>query len=123
MKRILIVDDMASIRSLIKAVIYSFGKYIVEEATNGASALQKLKLEKYDLVISDWNMPEMSGIELLRAIRSDEALKETPVVLLTAETKKENIQEAVSLGINGYIAKPFTPDSLITSLKRVIPAE
>lgn len=123
MKRILIVDDMGSIRSLIKAVIHSFGRYIVEEASNGVSALQKLKSERYDLVISDWNMPEMSGIELLRTIRNDESLKSIPVVLLTAESKKENIQEAVSLGINGYIAKPFSPDSLITSLKRTVPAE
>jgi two-component system chemotaxis response regulator CheY len=120
MKRILVVDDMLSIRSLIIAVLHSLGHYTVEEATNGATALQKMKSQGYDLVISDWNMPEMSGIELLRAVRNDEVLKAIPVILLTAETTKENIRYATSLGINGYIAKPFTPDTLIKSLKKIL---
>ncbi len=121
MKRILVVDDMSSIRTLIKAVIQSIGSYIVDEASNGELAFQRMKLHNYDLIISDWNMPEMSGIELLRAIRNDENLKTTPVILLTAETTKENIMDAISQGINGYIVKPFTPDSLITSLRKILP--
>jgi two-component system chemotaxis response regulator CheY len=119
-KRILVVDDMSSLRSLIKAVINDLGSYTVDEASNGVVALQKLKQQHYDLVISDWNMPMMSGIELLGAIRNDDALKTIPVIMLTAETTKDNIQKAVSLGINGYITKPFTPELLISSLKRLM---
>lgn len=121
MRQILIVDDMSSIRSLIKGIVQSLGNFDVDEASSGVSALQKMQTRRYDLLISDWNMPEMSGIELLKTIRQDESLKTTPVILLTAEVTKENIREAVSLGINGYIVKPFTPDSLITSLKKIIP--
>lgn len=119
-KHALVVDDLSSLRSLIKAVINDLGSYTVDEASNGVVALQKLKQQPYDLVISDWNMPEMSGIELLGAIRNDDALKTIPVIMLTAETTKDNVQAAVSLGINGYISKPFTPEQLISSLKRLM---
>lgn len=120
MKRVLVVDDLSSLRSLIKAVIKDLGAYAVDEASNGVVALQKLKQQRYDLVISDWNMPMMSGIELLGAIRNDDALKTIPVIMLTAGTTKDNVQNAVSLGINGYITKPFTPEQLISSLKRLM---
>lgn len=120
MKHVLVVDDLSSLRSLIKAVINDLGSYTVDEASNGAIALQKLKQKRYDLVISDWNMPIMSGIELLGTIRNDDALKAIPVIMLTAETTKANVQNAVALGISGYITKPFTAEQLISSLKRLM---
>lgn len=117
MKRILIVDDFSSIRSLIKAVVNELRRSEVVEAADGVIALAKLKQQAFDLVITDWNMPNMSGIQLLEAMRADETLKAIPVILLTAETTKENIGEAVKFGVNGYVAKPFTPDKLMAALK------
>ncbi|MBA4381008.1 MAG: response regulator [Sideroxydans sp.] len=119
-KRILIVDDYSSIRSLIKVVIHQLGNSEVVEASDGLAALAKLKQQSFDLVVTDWNMPNMSGIELLAAIRADEVLKAIPVILLTAETTKENISEAVKLGVNGYVAKPFTPEKLQSTLSEWI---
>lgn len=116
-KRILIVDDFSSIRSLIKVVVNTLRPSEVVEAGDGAIALAKLKQQPFDLVITDWNMPNMSGLQLLEAIRGDEVLKAIPVILLTAETTKENIGDAVRLGVNGYIAKPFTPEKLLAALK------
>jgi two-component system, chemotaxis family, chemotaxis protein CheY len=119
LKRILVVDDSPSIRYIIKTMINKLGSYDVNDAPNGMTALRKLKLHHYDLVISDWNMPQMSGIELLSAMRNDDALKAIPVIMVTAEATKDNVEAAATLGINGYITKPFTPaklDSLLRSL-------
>ena len=119
MKRILVVDDSPSIRYIIKTMINKLGFYEVNDAPNGETALRKLKLHRYHLVISDWNMPRMSGIELLNAIRNDDELKAIPVIMVTAEATKDNVETAAALGINGYITKPFTPakmDALLKSL-------
>jgi len=105
---------------LIKVVIHQLGNSEVVEASDGVAALAKLKQQSFDLVVTDWNMPNMSGIELLAAIRADEVLKAIPVILLTAETTKENISEAVKLGVNGYVAKPFTPEKLQSTLSEWI---
>ncbi len=119
MKRILVVDDSPSIRHIIKAVIFELGAYEVTDAPNGETALEKLRLLPYDLIISDWNMPRMSGIQLLEEVRKDDALKHIPVIMVTAEATRGNIEAAAALGINGYVTKPFTPaklDSLLKSL-------
>lgn len=119
MKRILVVDDSPSVRYVIKTMIYDLGAYEVTDVPNGETALRKLKLLRYDLVISDWNMPRMSGIQLLEEMRKDDALKHIPVIMVTAEATRDNVETAAHLGINGYITKPFTPaklDSLLKSL-------
>ena len=119
-KRILIVDDFSSIRALIRAVVTVVGDFAVDEAGDGEIALRKLGEQRYDLVISDWNMPVMSGLELLQKMRGDPRLKGVAVVMLTAETTKENVAAAAALGISGYVAKPFSPEKLISVLRPLI---
>jgi len=92
----------------------------VDEADDGAMALQKLRSGVFDFVISDWNMPNMTGIELLRAVRADPALKHLPVLIITAEAKKENIIEAAQSGASGYIVKPFTAATLDEKLTKIL---
>ena len=110
--RILVVDDFSTMRRIVRNLLKELGYTNADEAEDGTKALQKLKNERFDFVISDWNMPSMTGIELLRAIRGDEALKHLPVLMITAEARKENIIEAAQAGANGYIVKPFTAATL-----------
>ena len=110
--RILLVDDMATMRRIIKTILSQLGFKNVDEAEDGEVALQKLKEGNYDFVITDWNMPNMTGLELVQAIRSDEKLKGLPVLMVTAEAKKENVIAAIKAGVNNYIVKPFTPETL-----------
>jgi two-component system, chemotaxis family, chemotaxis protein CheY len=120
LKRILVVDDSPSIRYIIKTMINELGTYDINDAPNGETALRKLRLLPYDLVISDWNMPRMSGIELLGEMRKDDALKKIPVIMVTAEATKDNVETAAALGINGYITKPFTPAKMDALLKTLL---
>ena len=120
MKRILIVDDMGAIRSVIRTVLKSIGDFQIDEAVNGEDGLSKIRMLRPDVVISDWNMPKMSGLEMLTAIRGDQTIKTIPVIMLTAEGTKSNVQEAASAGVNGYILKPFTPDKLETALTTIL---
>lgn len=106
--RILVVDDFSTMRRIIKNILLEIGYHNVEEAEDGNVALQKLKNGKLDFVITDWNMPNMSGLELLTAIRQDAALMAIPVLMVTAEAAKENVISAVQAGVNNYIVKPFT---------------
>ncbi|MBI5886834.1 MAG: chemotaxis response regulator CheY [Deltaproteobacteria bacterium] len=106
--RLLVVDDFSTMRRIIKNILLEIGYHNVEEAEDGNAALQKLKSGKFDFVITDWNMPNMSGLELLTAIRKDPALLSTPVLMVTAEAAKENVISAVQAGVNNYIVKPFT---------------
>lgn len=106
--RILVVDDFSTMRRIIKNILLEIGYHNVEEAEDGNVALQKLKAGKLDFVITDWNMPNMSGLELLTAIRQDAALMAIPVLMVTAEAAKENVISAVQAGVNNYIVKPFT---------------
>jgi len=106
--RILVVDDFSTMRRIIKNILLEIGYHNVEEAEDGNVALQKLKGGKFDFVITDWNMPNMSGLELLTAIRKDAALLAIPVLMVTAEAAKENVISAVQAGVNNYIVKPFT---------------
>ena len=110
--KILTVDDFSTMRRIIRNMLRQLGYTNIVEAEDGAEALSLLQREKVDFVISDWNMPNMSGLELLKAIRADEHLKPLPVLLVTAEALKENVVEAVKAGVNNYVVKPFTAEKL-----------
>ncbi|WP_200918207.1 chemotaxis response regulator CheY [Jeongeupia sp. HS-3] len=117
--RILVVDDFSTMRRIVRNLLKELGFANVEEAEDGQIALQKLKNTTYDFIVTDWNMPNMTGIELLRAVRADPQLKHLPVLMVTAEAKKENIIEAATAGASGYIVKPFTAATLDEKLKKI----
>jgi two-component system chemotaxis response regulator CheY len=110
--KILTVDDFSTMRRIIRNMLRQLGYTNIVEAEDGAEALSLLQREKVDFVISDWNMPNMSGLDLLKAIRADEHLKPLPVLLVTAEALKENVVEALKAGVNNYVVKPFTAETL-----------
>ncbi len=116
---ILVVDDFSTMRRIVRNLLRELGFSNFDEAEDGIQALQKLRSRPFDFVVSDWNMPNMQGIDLLRAIRSDPQLKHIPVLMVTAEAKRENILEAAQAGVNGYIVKPFTADTLKEKLDSV----
>ena len=110
--KILTVDDFSTMRRIIRNMLRQLGYTNIVEAEDGAEALSLLQREKMDFVISDWNMPNMNGLDLLKAIRADDNLKPIPVLLVTAEALKENVVEAVKAGVNNYVVKPFTAEKL-----------
>ena len=118
--KFLIVDDFSTMRRIVRNLLKELGFTNIEEAEDGAVALAKLKGGSFDFVISDWNMPNMTGIELLRAIRGDAALSSLPVLMITAEAKKENIIEAAQAKASGYIVKPFTAAVLDEKLSKIL---
>ncbi len=117
--KILVVDDFATMRKIIKNILTQLGFKDIIEADDGTTALELLKKQKVDLIISDWNMPKMSGIDLLKAVRSDENLKDIKFIMVTAEAQKENVVEAIKHGVNQYVVKPFTPETLKEKLEKV----
>lgn len=117
--RFLVVDDFSTMRRIVRNLLKELGFANVDEVEDGAVALVKLRSEKYDFVISDWNMPNMTGLDLLKSIRSDDALRHLPVLMVTAEAKKENIIEAAKAGASGYIVKPFTAATLDEKLNKI----
>jgi len=117
--KILVVDDFSTMRRIVRNLLKELGYTNVDEAEDGVVALQKLKGSNFQFVVTDWNMPNMTGIELLRAIRADVALKQLPVLMITAEAKKENIIEAAQSGASGYIVKPFTAGTLEEKLNKI----
>jgi len=117
--RFLVVDDFATMRRIIRNLLKELGFTNVDEAEDGVNALAKLREGSFDFVVSDWNMPNMTGIELLRNIRADANLKHLPVLMVTAEAKKENIIEAAQAGASGYVVKPFTAATLDEKLKKI----
>jgi two-component system, chemotaxis family, chemotaxis protein CheY len=117
--RFLVVDDFSTMRRIVRNLLKELGYVTVEEAEDGAAALQRLRADRFDFVISDWNMPNMTGLELLKAIRADGTLKSTPVLMITAEARKENIIEAAQAGASGYIVKPFTAATLDEKLAKI----
>lgn len=117
--KFLVVDDFSTMRRIVRNLLKELGFTNVDEAEDGVVALNKLKNGNFEFVVSDWNMPNMTGIELLRAIRSDATLKHLPVMMVTAEAKKENIIEAAQAGASGYIVKPFTAATLEEKLNKV----
>lgn len=117
--RVLIVDDFSTMRRIIKNLLTDLGFNNSVEAEDGHSALAVLRQDAVELVVTDWNMPGMSGIELLRAIRADPQLRGLPVLMVTAEAKREQIIEAAQAGVNGYIIKPFTAQTLEEKLGKI----
>ena len=119
--KILVVDDFSTMRRIIKNLLRDLGFNNTDEADDGLTALPMLKSGKYDLLVTDWNMPGMQGIDLLKAVRADadENLKNIPVLMVTAEQKKEQIVEAAQSGVNGYIVKPFTALILKEKLEKI----
>ena len=116
---ILVVDDASTMRRIVRGLLRELSLKNIREAENGSDAMEELRRKKADLVISDWNMPQMTGIELLRAIRSDAALKNVPVLMVTAEARKENIMQAVQAGVSNYIVKPFSAETLQDKLNKI----
>ncbi|MDU4095705.1 MAG: chemotaxis response regulator CheY [Pantoea sp.] len=117
--RFLVVDDFATMRRIVRNLLKDLGYQNVEEAEDGNDAMSKLQLSPFDFVISDWNMPNMDGLELLNVIRKDERFKEMPVLMVTAEAKKENIIAAAQAGASGYVVKPFTAAILEEKLTKI----
>ncbi len=117
---ILIVDDYKTMLRIIRNLLKQLGLNNVDEATDGSQALQKLRDKDYGLVISDWNMEPMSGLQLLHEVRADGKLKETPFIMITAESKTENVVAAKQAGVNNYIVKPFNAATLKTKLSSVL---
>lgn len=119
--KVLVVDDMSTMRRIVKNVLKQIGFSDMMEAENGQDALNKLKTGDagIGLVVSDWNMPVMQGIELLRAVRADPDLKHLPFLMVTAEAQKENIIEAVQAGVSNYVVKPFTAEALQGKLEKI----
>ncbi len=120
--RLLVVDDFATMRKIEKNILGQLGIKNVDEADDGSTALPKLKSTKYDVVLLDWNMPNMTGLELLKAMRADESLKNVPVIMVTAEALKDNVVAAAQAGVNDYVVKPFNASTLEEKLKKVLKA-
>lgn len=118
--KFLIVDDFSTMRRIVRNLLKEIGHQNADEAEDGSVALQKLRAGSFDFVVSDLNMPNMNGFELLRQIRADDKLKSLPVLLVTAEAKKEDIVTAAQIGASGYIVKPFTKATLEEKLGKII---
>ncbi len=106
--RILVVDDFPTMRRIVRNTLKQIGYSNFGEAGDGAEAMEQLSCGGYDFVVTDWNMPNMTGLELIKAIRADAGLKDMPILLVTAEAEKENVIQAAQAGVNNYIVKPFT---------------
>ncbi len=117
--KVLVVDDFATMRRIIKGVLKQRGFSKIVEAQDGSDALDMLKKEEVGLIVSDWNMPKMTGLDLLKAVRGDDSLKGIPFVMVTAEGMKENVVEAVKSGVSNYIVKPFTPEAFTEKIESV----
>ena len=117
--KILIVDDFSTMRRIIKNLLRDLGFTNTTEADDGNSALPLLQGTKFDFLITDWNMPGMTGIELLKAVRANPKLASLPVLMVTAEAKREQIVEAAQAGVNGYVVKPFTAAALKDKIEKI----
>ncbi len=117
--RILVVDDFSTMRRIIKNILRQLGFTNIIEADDGSTAWETLNKDKVDFIISDWNMPKMPGIELLRKVRSSEEFAETPFLMVTAEAQQENIIEAVQAKVSNYIVKPFTAETLGQKIDKI----
>jgi two-component system, chemotaxis family, chemotaxis protein CheY len=116
--KVLVVDDFATMRKIVKNVLKQINIENVVEAENGKHALNVLKSEEVDLIISDWMMPEMTGIEFLKVCKEDDEKKKIPFIMVTAEGQKDSVMEAIKSGVDNYIVKPFTPDKLKDAIDR-----
>jgi len=120
-KKILTVDDSLSIRQTVRLTLANAG-YEVGEAASGAAALDACKATSYDVVVTDLNMPEMDGIELIRRLRALPQFKFTPILMLTTESQQDRKQQGKAAGATGWLVKPFTPDQLVAVIKKVCPS-
>jgi two-component system, chemotaxis family, chemotaxis protein CheY len=119
--RVLVVDDAAPMRYSVRFSLQQIGFNLIETATSGADALTRMKLAHFDLVITDLNMPQMSGIELIEAMKNDEALSRVPALVLTAENQKDRVLELIKAGVGGYILKPYSQDVLLDKIMGLAP--
>ena len=117
--KVLVVDDFSTMRRIVKNVLRQLGFENIEEAEDGAQAYAKLKAGGFGFLVSDWNMPNMDGLELLKAVRSDPELKDLPVLMVTAEAEKHKVIEAIKAGVNNYIVKPFTAEVMKEKIDRI----
>ncbi len=117
--KILIVDDFSTMRRIIKNLLRDLGFNNTQEADDGSTALPMLQNGDFDFLITDWNMPNMPGIDLLKAVRADDKLKTLPVLMVTAEAKRDQIVEAAEAGVNGYVVKPFTAETLREKIEKI----
>jgi two-component system chemotaxis response regulator CheY len=120
--KFLVVDDYSTMRRIIKNLLHDLGYANVTEADDGNTALPMLRKGGFDFLITDWNMPGMAGLDLLKAVRADDVLKAMPVLMLTAEAKREQIVEAAQAGVNGYVIKPFTAATLKEKIDKILQA-
>jgi two-component system, chemotaxis family, chemotaxis protein CheY len=117
---VLIVDDASTMTHIVRDLLRQIGFKDVDEAAGGAAALEKMRIRNYGLVISDWNMEPMTGIDLLRQVRSDPFLGKIPFIMMTAEARKDHVIAAIEAGVNNYIIKPFTAQTLKTKIEMVL---
>lgn len=117
--KILVVDDFSTMRRIVRNLLRDLGFNNIDEADDGNSALPMLRNGRFDFLITDWNMPGMSGMELLKEIRADENLKSLPILMVTAEAKREQIVAAAQAGVNGYVVKPFTAAALKDKIEKI----
>jgi len=117
--KILVVDDFVTMRRIVKNLLRQLGFERIVEAEDGEQALARLKGGGFGLVVSDWNMPNMDGLALLRAVRADPALRDTPFLMVTAEAEKAKVIEAIRAGVSNYVVKPFTAETLREKIERI----
>lgn len=117
--KILIVDDFSTMRRIVKNLLRDLGFNNTQEADDGQTALPLLKTGKFDFLVTDWNMPGMDGLALLKEVRADENLKDMPVLMVTAEAKRDQIVVAAQAGVNGYVVKPFTAVTLKEKIEKI----
>lgn len=118
--KILVVDDFSTMRRIVKNLLRQIGYVNIEEAEDGAQAYSKLKGGEFGFIVSDWNMPNMDGLDLLKKVRSDPELKDIPVLMVTAEAEKEKVITAIQAGVNNYIVKPFTGEVLKEKMDKIL---
>ena len=118
--KILVVDDFATMRRIMKNILKQLGHTNITEADDGTTALEELKRGSFDLIISDWNMPKMTGLDLLKVVRSDPVYKDIPFLMVTAEAQKQNVIEAVQAGVSNYVVKPFTAEAIADKLSKIL---
>jgi len=117
--RILVVDDFSTMRRIVRNLLKQLGYENIVEADDGTTALAKLQTEKIDFCVTDWNMPKMSGMDLLKEIRDDEKLKDLPVLMVTAEALQENIVAAIKAGVSNYVVKPFDAATMSEKIEKI----
>jgi len=119
-KSVLVVDDAAFVRNLVIGALKTINITQIKEASDGRQAYAALLTKRFDLIICDWHMPEMEGIELLKKVRHDGRLKNTPFIMLTSDVTTENVKEAIATGVNEYLTKPFRSDALVEKVLRLL---